>query len=72
MGLGGNGRRCWIWSGLGGLQALKGHLEITRQPDVWAVYGPGEALEIVERIKQRAGGPLHLLLCKYRKALPGL
>lgn len=63
-----------FWSGHGGLQALTGHLErmTSRQPDVWAAYGPGEALEIVERIKQRAWGQLYLHLHKCRKALPGL
>lgn len=77
-------RRGWVWvavgedggfwSGRGGLQARTGHLErmTSGQPGVWAVHGPGEALEIVERVRQRAWGQLDLHLHKCRKAPPGL
>lgn len=56
------------------VQAPKGRLERMpgRQPDVWAVDWPSEALEIVERIKQSAWDQLYLHLSKPHTVLSGM
>lgn len=62
-----------FWSGPGALWTLKVIERMTsKQPGMLAVHRPGEALEVVERIKQRAWGQLYLHLSRRGKALPGL